>query len=256
MRMPVIGVTVNNTILPSKDMYEQILGFTAQEWHLVAHDYIRELEEAGALPILLPIYRKNLDPKRIIELCDGILVTGGRNTDPQRFGEKISPSISSINPWRDEWEIELIQELLKNGKIPVLGTCRGIQIINVACGGTLYQNLMEGGKDYHLMPPVIPAYHKTHNVTLTEGSRIREIMGESVIGTNSFHTMGVKALGKGLVATGTTPDGLVEVLEHEDRSRFFLATQFHPELMAPVHTEFRKIYNAFIQAATAYAESK
>ena len=252
---PIIGVTVNN-YFHSEPFVEDKLGFMGQEWHVVAHDYIRELELAGAVPMLIPIYRENKDVSRIIDVCDGILVTGGRNTDPRYYGEKFSPAISSVNPWRDEWEILLCQKLLKESTIPVLGICRGIQILNVSAGGTLYRDVVEGGKDYHASCFKMPAFQPSHTVHLEKDSRIYQIFNEEEIETNSFHTMGVKDVGAGLKVAGRTSDGLVEVIEQDKKDRFFIAMQFHPEMMAPRFTKFRKIFTSFVDASAQYAQTK
>ena len=253
---PIIGVTVNNTLKPAEFVVPEMLGGPWQEWHLVAHDYIRELELAGAIPVMIPIYRDSHEAKQLVEMCDGLVFTGGNNTDPRRFGEKFSSYITSCNPWRDAWELELGQEAMLHSRIPILGICRGLQILNVALGGTLHQNLVADGLDYHASCQTMPLFHPTHTVELTEGSRIRGIMGAERIDTNSFHTMGVKKLGEGLVLTGHTSDGLVEVAEMEDRDRYFLATQFHPEMMSPQYPQFRAIFRDFVEACGEYRTRK
>jgi putative glutamine amidotransferase len=248
---PVIVLTTNNT---SKSVQiEDLIGLPGQEWHLVADDYVREIEEAGGIPLLLPVYRINEDFEDILRIADGFLFTGGRNTDPSYYGQDFSSKITSNNPYRDKMEYALGRKLLFESSHPILGICRGIQILNIAAGGSSYVDLTEVGYDHKFL--TAPLYHPTHDVMLTEKSRIRSIMGEDVIRTNSFHSQGVKELGKGMVVAGKTKDGLVEVLE-QDSDRFFIAVQFHPEMMAPVHQKFKKIFRSFVDACKVYHQNK
>ena len=253
---PIIGITVND-YFHDEPFVEDKLGMLGQEYEVIARDYIRELELAGATPILIPIYReKQVDVEGLLSVCDGLVISGGRNTDPQRYGGKFTPDITTCNYWRDEWELTLLRTVLTKSRIPVLGICRGIQIINVAAGGTLYSNVISAGYDPHFSNVKMPAFQPYHKVHLAEGSRLRSIMGTDVLHTNSFHSMCVGNIGNGLHIAGQSPDGLVEVLEQDVSDRFFIAVQFHPEVMCPVFPEFRKLFSAFIDACAAYHTGK
>lgn len=250
---PIILLTTNNTF-QSEFAVSDLIGGPEQEWHLLAHDYIRELELAGATPLMMPVYRKTCDIEELLSVADGFLFTGGRNTDPSYYGEDFSPDITSNNPYRDKFEFELGKALLFHSKVPVLGICRGIQILNIAAGGSSYVNTEKEGMHHKLINTRWS--HPTHWINLTEGSRIRNIWNTDTIKTNSLHSQGVKKIGQSLVATGIAKDGLVEILEQEDKERFFIATQFHPEMMSPEYPHFRPLFNEFVEACKKYHEER
>lgn len=250
---PIVLVTCNNTF-QSNFAVEDLIGGPGQEWHLLAHDYIRELERANATALVMPVYRETCDLQELLTVADGFLFTGGRNTDPSYYGEEFSASVTSNNPYRDQFEYELGKEIIFHSDVPVLGICRGIQILNIAAGGSSYVDTAQAGM-YHKLTGTLWS-HPTHWVDLAQGSRIRSIWDKPSIKTNSLHSQGVKQLGKGMIATGVAKDGLVEIIEQDNPDRFFIATQFHPEMMAPVHAEFSMLFQAFVSACTEYHEKK
>lgn len=250
---PIILVTTNNTF-KSDFAVEDLIGGPGQEWHLLAHDYVRELELAGATALMMPVYRNTCDIQELLSVADGFLFTGGRNTDPSYYGEDFTPDITSNNPYRDKFEYALGKELIFNSKIPVLGICRGIQILNIAAGGSSYVDTSKAGM-YHKLVNTRWS-HQTHWVDLAEDSRVRKIWGTDSIKTNSLHSQGVKALGQTMKAAGRAKDGLVEIIEQDDPERFFVATQFHPEMMSPEHPEFRLLFNEFVEACKEYHNNK
>ncbi|MEA4933793.1 MAG: gamma-glutamyl-gamma-aminobutyrate hydrolase family protein [Lawsonibacter sp.] len=251
---PIIRITGNHTWNGDFAVLDH-LGVPGQEWEVLAYDYVEAVEKCGGLPVILPIYHEEVDLDGLLQMLDGIIFSGGRNTDPSYYGEDFSVSITSNNPYRDKWEYELGKKVLFQSKIPTLGICRGIQILNVAAGGTLYQDASRCGDMPHLMMGA-PKFHPTHEVELAPNSKISKILGKERIKTNSFHTMGIHELGEGLVAVGKTKDGLVEVMEQPNEDRFLLAMQFHPEMMAPVHPEFYQIFESFLTECKNYHEMK
>jgi putative glutamine amidotransferase len=251
---PIIMTTTNYTC-QSKFAVEDMIGFPGQEWHVLAEDYIREIEKAGGLPLMMPVYKLNEELDGILEIADGFLFTGGRDTDPAYFGEDFTSKITSNNPYRDRWEYALAKKLLFESDIPVLGICRGIQILNVAAGGTLYQDLTEGGSRPSHVIKGAPSYHPVHDVKLSQDSRLRKIMDKDVIRTNSLHSMAVKDVGRTLKVTGITKDGVVEVVEQQ-ADRYLMAVQFHPEVMTCAHPELSKIYQSLVDASAEYKRRK
>lgn len=183
-------------------------------------DYGREVAAAGGLPVLLPT---DGDPRPYIDRLDGLLLTGGADVEPARYGAEPDGN-GDYEPRRDELELTLLAAALDVG-LPVLGICRGLQVLNVHAGGTLVQHLPS-----HARFDVDPA-QVTHQVTSEPGSRLHELYGP-VVDVNSLHHQAVEAVGRGLAVTGRADDGTVEALELDGSS--VLAVQWHPE-MRDVH---------------------
>jgi putative glutamine amidotransferase len=194
----------------------------------VPESYIEAVERAGGIPVVLP---PTFDAKvdALLKLVDGLILTGGVDIDPQLYGESPLPKQGNIDPLRDSFELALTRRCLKVGK-PVLAICRGIQLLNVAAGGSLYQdvNSQVVGSLKHRQQA--PTYYATHRVQLGEGSRLLDVFGGEVVAVNSFHHQAVKDVAPGFRATGWAEDGLVEVIESQGRG-WVLGVQWHPERM-------------------------
>ena len=211
--------------------------------YLVPEGYVYSVERGGAVPVVLPP-TVDADVDAYLDLVDGLILTGGVDVDPQMYGETPRPKQGSIDPLRDGFELSLTRRALELGK-PVLGICRGIQVLNVAAGGTLYQDVnsqVEGSLKHQQKAPT---YYATHSVRLAEGSRLRGVFGGGVVAVNSFHHQAVKDVAPGFSATGWADDGLVEVIER-DGPGFVLGVQWHPERM----TEYGMLvlFEAFTRA--------
>lgn len=239
---PLIGITCNY----SKQNLGEVtgLGVTGQEWILVASDYAKSVERAGGIPLLIPFTE---DIETVLDLakrCDGILITGGDDVDPLLYDEDVSPKTTHLEPRRDRQEALLVKELLDKTKKPILGICRGCQIINVIAGGTLHQDL--ASKElYHT---ILSASHDAfaHKVQLKADSLLARIIGSSTMLTNSYHHQAVKDVAAGYDIVGTTADGVIEAIEKKG-DRFVLGVQWHPE-MTPSCAINHKIFEAFIKA--------
>lgn len=196
---------------------------------LLPSSYIEAVQQAGGLALMIPP-----DPQLVVEPAealaslDGLMLAGGADIDPAAYGEPRHPRTAESHPERDAVEIALVRGAISMD-LPLLGICRGMQLINVALGGTLAQHLPERfGHDDHLRRPGT-FDGADHDVQLREGSLIAEIAGETLHSTKSHHHQGVERIGEGLVVTGTAPaDGLPEALELPGR-RFVLGVQWHPE---------------------------
>lgn len=193
---------------------------------------------------------------------DGVLLAGGLDVDPRRYGGRTDPTVDPPNPDRDALELALVAEARARG-LPVLGICRGLQVANVACGGTLIEDLPA-----ELGPaPPIPhrvrgrdgeeraGYVEGHVVRIAPESALAALTGEA-IPTNSLHHQAVRRLGAGLVAVGRTGDGVVEALEAAFPHPFFLAVQWHPELLPAADAPARRLFDAFVAAARAYSAAR
>lgn len=190
--------------------------------------YVRSVLAAGGLPI---IFVPDLSPDETVELfgdCDGLLLTGGEDVDPGQYGSGPHPKLGTVDPRRDANELALVAEA-RARDLPILGICRGIQLCNVALGGTLIQDLpsQRPGAIDHDSPT--PRDVRSHHVTVIEPSRLADILGATELIANSFHHQAVDRLGAGLVATAVAPDGVIEGVESADPGEWLVAVQWHPE---------------------------
>lgn len=241
---PIIGITVNY------DYTDAVarscgLGVDGQDFNYVAGDYVAAIERAGALPLLLPQTYDRGDLVDMLELCDGVLISGGHDVDPMLYGERNLYS-GSIARERDEQDIFVAKYMTENTDKPVLGICRGVQIMNVAFGGTLYQDLGRQGDFYEHFNRSYPRNIGWHSNKLSPGSKLAEIFGKEEIMTNSYHHQAVRDAGLNMSITARTEDGVAEAIEMKDR-RFVIGVQWHPEMMYD-SAEQQKLFTAFIDA--------
>jgi putative glutamine amidotransferase len=209
--------------------------------------YASAIQIAGGIPIIIPlgIDEENLD--ELIPRLDGILFSGGADIDPNLFGGTPHPRVYGISPERDALEIALIRKALSADK-PLLAICRGIQVLNVALGGTLYTHIQDQ-RDQSLKHDWFPDFPRdklAHSVRLTPGSKLHQIFGSEEIRVNSLHHQGLAELGQGLRATGFAPDDLVEGVEVEGAS-FAIGVQWHPECL-PDDSGSQALFTAFVEA--------
>ena len=192
--------------------------------------YVRAVAGAGGIPLILSQLIGNAAAARALEGCEGLLLTGGEDVDPAYYGEQPSPALGSVDRERDRFELALFAAA-RVARLPVLGICRGIQLINVALGGTLYQDLPSerpGAIDHD---PDGPRDARTHHVRLAPGSRAAQALGVERLVPNSFHHQAVKDMAPALIATGWSDDDVVEAVEGRPGDPWLLAVQWHPEEM-------------------------
>ena len=203
------------------------------------------MEEAGGIPLIIPTLEKVGNIQELVHFFDGILLSGGGDPDPLLFGEEPIPGQGEIEPSRDYLELILAEQALNSG-LPLLGICRGMQMINLAAGGSIYQDIgMRNRKNLKHMQEA-PRWYPTHKVYITPHSRLASIFKKESLRVNSFHHQAVKRLGKGLLSCAYASDGVVEALESAGEN-LVLGVQWHPETMWIRNTNMLEIFNIFIQ---------
>jgi putative glutamine amidotransferase len=208
---------------------------------------------AGGIPVLIPAGLSAAQCAGLIDRLDGLLLTGGGDIDPLRFNGTPHEKVSGISAERDAVEFELVRQAANQG-LPFLGICRGLQVVNVALGGTLYTHILDQ------LPDALEHSHEEnerdrlhHTVVLESDSRLAGIVGTTSLTVNSLHHQGIKDLAPKLHAAAHSPDGLVEAVELTDHP-FGLAVQWHPEELQRLD-EQKAIFKALILAAETHRQA-
>jgi putative glutamine amidotransferase len=212
-------------------------------------DYPRAVDEAGAVPVVIPpMAVRDLD--ELLDRLDGLLISGGPDVDPSFYGAAPHPCLGPTEPELDAFELELVQRADARG-MPILAICRGLQVLNVARGGTLVQHLPDEFGEEVQHRQTAPGRVATHAVRLEPGTRLAAMLGAGDVQVNSFHHQAIADLGRGLTAVAWSPDGVIEAAEATDR-RFCVAVQWHAESLAG-HDDHRGLFGAFVDAAARRA---
>jgi putative glutamine amidotransferase len=226
-------------------------GVWNQSAALLPAGYLSAVNRAGGLALLVsPDPQLTEDPDELLDRIDGLILTGGADVDPAFYGAERHPATNGTTPDRDEFEIALARRAVERD-MPVLGVCRGMQIMNVAFGGTLIQHLPDAfGHEAHRRVPG-SFDNADHDVRLTDGSLAAQAAGEPLHGTKSHHHQGVDVIAEPFVVTGaSTLDTLAEAIEIPDR-RFVLGVQWHPEA-----DERSRVIGALVDAAAEYRAAR
>jgi putative glutamine amidotransferase len=218
----------------------------ANGFFVIRPEYARAVEKAGGLPLLLPLS----EPSRVgalLDELDGLMLTGGSDMDPALYREAVHPTTKGVRA-RDDFELALTHEALRRD-LPLLAICRGQQVLNVALGGTLVQDIPSQvpGAGAHRLHDV-PRWQGAHEVSVLPGTRLREILGRDQVAVNSFHHQSVKDLGRDLLLAARAADGVVEGIELPGR-RFAVGVQWHPEAMWNQTPDHQELFRAFVEAA-------
>jgi putative glutamine amidotransferase len=248
-RRPVVGI-------PTQTL--QSLGGVSAEippsW-VMSQRYILTLTAAGAIPWLIPLV-DDATVRGIYEQLDAVFLPGGADIDPATYGSAPHPLCDRTDRERDRVEVALARWALEDEK-PMLGVCRGMQLINVAAGGSLYQDLAEelpGALKHDYFPfrgQNFARDYLAHDVRVADGTRLARLVGAGTRKVNSMHHQGVRELGRGLVSTAVSPDGLVEAIEGESDAYLF-AVQWHPEALTDNDPRTRGIFSDFVAAAAEW----
>ena len=247
MKRPLIGVTCNYDYRDTVGMTSG-MGIVGQDWNFVAGDYVYILEKAGAIPVLIPVY-KDCDEESIKEFLnklDGVIIPGGHDVGPEQYNTPTKGYCGTIIPQRDNHDIAVAKYFMNEIKKPILGICRGIQIMNVAAGGTLYQDLEIEGKFEHHFGDKYPRNYPWHDLKIEKGSILEEIYGKTEIRINSFHHQAVKDPGKDIEIIAKSADGVPEAIVQKNHP-FSVAVQWHPEMMYDSEEQL-KLLKAFVDA--------
>jgi len=242
MITPLIGLTTFRQIDPY-----------GQPQLAIKEAYVRSLSAAGAAPLFIPLGLTEAALDRILSGLDGVLFTGGGDIHPEHYGSQMHPLVDEIDLDRDRVEIHLVKRVIENG-MPFLGICRGLQMINVTLGGTLYEDILDQrpGSLRHQYYPDWPRDYLAHDVRIETNSRLHKIVGHGEAPVNSLHHQGIRQLAPSVRPTAYAPDGVIEAIELSSHP-YGLAVQWHPEWL-PAHPSMQAIFRDFVAAASDWSE--
>lgn len=239
---PLIGISSSMGL----GIYSMTQENLPQEQHRLGDKYVQAIIRAGGIPVILPSCEDTSVMEAMVDGLDGILLSGGGDVDPAVYGQRATGHLGSVSPRRDTAEIALAKYVIEKTNKPLLGICRGVQVMNVAMGGTLHMDLPDAGKLCHSLT-MYPRHMTTHQVEIKEGTHLAAIMA-SADRVNSFHHEAVDALADCFVATAkSVPDDVVEAIELTGE-RFVLGVQWHPEELLP-REEAQRLFRGFVEAA-------
>ncbi len=241
MNAPLIGITLSHV----RSKYGPLMQGVPQA-------YLEAVQHAGGIPVLLPLNVPVHALQPLLDRLQGVVFTGGGDIEARRYGVEDDAYVAQTDGERDRMELDLFAAILAR-QTPFLGICRGIQLINVALGGSLYTDIQKQypGAHKHDFYPLWPRPYLAHPVTIPPGSRLADILGSGEIWVNSLHHQAIRETGRGLQVTARSPEGLAEAVELPGHP-FGIAVQWHPEWLQ-THAPMRALFRAFIAAARAYA---
>jgi putative glutamine amidotransferase len=217
-------------------------------------DYLKGVSEAGGVPVVVPPSLSLRAAEALLDRLDGLLLSGGPDLDPGYYGERPIPELGTTIPEWDALEMALLRLALEQG-MPIFGICRGMQILNVALGGTLYQDVpSQLGADVLDHWQSTPKCQVTHEVEVLEDSYLAKITDRQTVEVNSYHHQGIKGLADVLTVAARCADGVIEALESRDFSdRWMVGVQWHPEGMRDTESAHRNLFEAHVCAAERHA---
>lgn len=234
MKKPIIGITLD---------YEETEHYSKFPWYAIRYNYLHCLEQLGAIPF--PLLHSQKLSKEILSSIDGLIITGGNfDIDPKNYGKK-SKGARIIKNNRTLFEIKICKMLINSDK-PILGICGGEQLINIACGGTLIQDIKKYNKNSIEHEQKTPRNKTSHQVNILENSKLNIILKKKKIDVNSAHHQSVDNIGKNLRISGIANDGIIESLEHINH-KWCIGVQWHPEFL--ITDSDKKLIKSFIKAA-------
>ena len=236
MKRPVIGITASHDTEHDKLFINSV--------------YLRAIRNAGGIPMIFPMEVTEDDLRDLVTLTDGVLFTGGDDIHPFLYGEETDAKCGNVSQPRDSMEMALVPLVMEFGK-PIFGICRGIQILNTAMGGTLYQDIPSQFKSELSIAHRQPFAYKvpSHTVDITPGTLLSRILGEehASIAVNSMHHQAIKDVAPGLEVCGYAPDKMIEAVYAPDYP-FLLGVQWHPEHLTTSQPDAAKLFVAFVDA--------
>lgn len=233
MKKPIIGITAN-VMLENQGMKKDY----------VNKDYTDSIIDAGGIPFILPCTNDETIIKDQLQLVDGILFTGGVDLSPLAFGEEPIEQLGYVDEELDEFNMKAVISAYEMG-IPMLGICRGMQIINVAFGGTLYQHLGVNKEFFIKHVQESMRATATHTINIKKNTILHKLLGNTLV-VNSFHHQGIKEVAPEFIVTAVAPDGVIEGIEKKDDGKI-LAVQWHPESMYKKNKSMASLFKYFVE---------
>lgn len=246
-KRPLIGVPTGR---------EKSQRFYGLPLYIMNQTYIRMLENLGALPVMIPLQMSEATLRGIFERLDGLFLPGGEDIDPSHYGAERHPLLGATDKERDRTELLVAQWAVESG-MPFLGVCRGLQVLNVVCGGTLYQDLHAECPTLHkhdYTPPTYERYRISHTIRIEPDSRLAHALG-AVHEVNSMHHQGINRLGAGLRVVARAEDGLPEAIEAPVLP-YVVGVQWHPEELATTDQHSSNLFYDFVTAAASEWQSQ
>jgi putative glutamine amidotransferase len=221
----------------------------SEEGALLPWTYVSSVRKAGGRPVLLPPGGDTAEAEATVAVLDGVIIAGGGDIDPARYGAAKHPATAGIAPDRDAWELAIAGAAVRTD-VPLLGICRGMQVLNVACGGTLHQHVPDlVGHEAHSGPP---NGYGLHQVRVTSGTTVPSILpGGEYFEVPTHHHQAVDEIGAGLIAVGWADDGIIEAVEAATAGNFLLGVQWHPE-----QGEDMRLFTALVAAAEIFSSER
>ena len=215
--------------------------------------YLKAIQAAGGVPVPMPPQLDAPARAEILKRVHGVLLTGGGDVDPARFGQTPHPTTSLVSNARDSLEIDLTHWAVDT-RVPLLAVCRGLQVLNVALGGSLYQDIpSEPGSPIDHSQSGKPRHIPVHRVKVRDGSRLAEILGTVEVDVNSFHHQAIKRLGQRLADVAWAPDSIIEGIELVDGGQFVVGVQWHPEELTENDSAAFNLFAALVKRARQLA---
>jgi putative glutamine amidotransferase len=240
-RRPRIGITMR-------------IEFETDRFYL-SRFYSEAVEAAGGVPVHLCLIPREDYIREAVENLDGLLLPGSdSDVDPSLYGQEPHRRLGGVHSIKDRTDLLALEEAERKG-LPLLAICFGMQVLNVARGGTLIQDIESELPEAIKHQQGAPRDRRSHRVRFLDGSRVRDLAGEADAFVNSHHHQAIERVGRELVATAWTADGLVEALEDPRAERFVLAVQWHPEIAWEEDEFSRRLFSSFIEASAAYRKS-
>ncbi|MBN2618638.1 MAG: gamma-glutamyl-gamma-aminobutyrate hydrolase family protein [Spirochaetales bacterium] len=230
---PIIGLTAFTEPTPQKKRVN------------VSYHYIESIELAGGIPIVIPECKNTTMASAYLDRIDGLIISGGVDVSPYLYGENPIKEVDFFSVERDNFEIALIKGAIEK-KIPLFGICRGVQLINVALGGSLYQDIhTQTGSIYGHNPQCMPVDRLYHNIETVEGTTLSKLFKNRVFLVNSFHHQAIKVLGKNVIPSAYSMDGIIEAIEVKN-NKYIYGVQWHPEDLTRDYPEFRALFSHLV----------
>ncbi len=242
-------ILITSFKVPTEKMGE-LYSLEGVEFSLVAQDYSEALSLAGAIPLIMPYLESRSEDvqyiKEVLDEVDGVILPGGSDIDPALYNSYPEKNLGNISPERDRWELKILEIAMEMGK-PILGICRGFQLINIYYGGSLKVDVCGNNDDSKIphMALMVPKYYRTHQLQIQKNTRLAKIFTDDEVAVNSYHHQAVDKVGEGLTVSAVAPDGFVEGIE-DPNYPYLLGVQWHPEMMAAKDSVQLNLFKDFV----------